>query len=267
MAPSCASTSPTTTSTTSCATSPPTWRRRSREWKSTRHRLEELFRDARRSRPWLSRAPRARSTTSATSGTRARASGATHAIRDLFTYLVPRGVRARTRTKVEGDPDARASTLVFLPAIGQIVVGVGRTDGRASSTTPNLLEFTAFFLALFAAAQAPELIVTDKQHGALSLYLSRPIRGADYALAKIGALTAAMLVITLGPQLLLFARQGRSSAATPWAALKGEVAEAAVRSSAARSMTSCSSRRSDLADRRSRRGAATRRRRSSCSSC
>ena len=59
-------------------------------------------------------------------------------------------------------------------------------------------------LALFAAGQAPELIVTDRQQGILSLYLSRPLRGIDYALAKLSALWAAMLLLTLGPQLMLF---------------------------------------------------------------
>ena len=44
------------------------------------------------------------------------------------------------------------------------------------------LNLTAFLLALFGAVQAPELVVTDKQQGVLSLYLSRPLTAADYAM-------------------------------------------------------------------------------------
>jgi len=93
--------------------------------------------------------------------------------------------------------------VVYLPAMIQI--GVASASGMTNFIHyANHLEFTAFLLALFAAAQAPELIVTDRQQGILSLYLSRPLRATDYALAKLAALTSAMLVLTLGPQLMLF---------------------------------------------------------------
>jgi ABC-2 type transport system permease protein len=55
----------------------------------------------------------------------------------------------------------------------------------------------------------------------LSLYLSRPLVAFDYAMAKVGALTCAMLVITLGPQLiLLLGKIGISP--SPWVAFKTE---------------------------------------------
>jgi ABC-2 type transport system permease protein len=93
--------------------------------------------------------------------------------------------------------------IVFLPAIVQVGVA-------SAASQPNLvnfagyLQFTAFTIALFAAAQAPELIVTDKQQGVLALYLSRPITARDYAMSKMIALTGAMLVLTLGPQFFMF---------------------------------------------------------------
>jgi ABC-2 type transport system permease protein len=93
--------------------------------------------------------------------------------------------------------------IVYLPALIQI--GVASASGMANFISyANHLQFTAFLLALFAAAQAPEMIVTDRQQGILSLYLSRPLRSLDYAIAKLAALTGAMLVLTLGPQTLLF---------------------------------------------------------------
>lgn len=129
--------------------------------------------------------------------------GRNHAIGNLIRYSfntafgLGRGPRAKVVPMF-------VLAIVFLPAIVQV--------GVASATSnPNFvnfaafLQFTAFSIALFAAAQAPEIIVNDRQHGVLSLYLSRPITARDYALSKFFALTAAMLVLTLGPQIFMFA--------------------------------------------------------------
>jgi ABC-2 type transport system permease protein len=145
--------------------------------------------------------------------------GRLYAMRTLFAYSfraafgLGRGEKARQVPVI-------VLVLVYLPALVQI--GVASASGMSGFLHyASHLEFTAFLLALFAAAQAPELIVHDKQHGVLSLYLSRPLKATDYALAKLAALTAAMLVITLGPQLVLFV--GKVFIGTsPWVAFKGE---------------------------------------------
>jgi ABC-2 type transport system permease protein len=109
---------------------------------------------------------------------------------------------------------------VYLPAIAQIAVA-SMVGAVAMIHYGSFLEFSAFLIALFAASQSPELIVTDKQQGVLSLYLSRPLKATDYAVAKLIALVAAMLVITLGPQLVLFA--GRVfMTPSPWTAFQAE---------------------------------------------
>jgi ABC-2 type transport system permease protein len=95
------------------------------------------------------------------------------------------------------------AAIVYLPALVQIGVA-SAVNVPGAINYANHLEFTSFLLALFAAAQAPELIVTDRQQGMLALYLSRPLRGLDYAIAKLAALSGALLVLTLGPQLILF---------------------------------------------------------------
>ena len=112
------------------------------------------------------------------------------------------------------------AAIVFLPALVQVAVAssIGQPDMVNYAT---YLQFTAFSIALFAAAQAPELVVTDKQQGVLSLYLSRPITARDYAMAKMFALTAAMLLLTLGPQLFMFVGKVMLSA-TPLDLLKTE---------------------------------------------
>jgi len=128
--------------------------------------------------------------------------GRAHAIGTLFAFSL------RTAFAIGRGEQARrvpvlVAAMLFAPALIQI--------GVASATNltnfihyANYLEFTAILLALFAASQAPELIVTDKQCGVLSLYLSRPLRASDYAAAKLAALFAALLILTLAPQLMLF---------------------------------------------------------------
>jgi ABC-2 type transport system permease protein len=93
--------------------------------------------------------------------------------------------------------------LVFLPAVVQ--VGIASALGEPDLISyANYLPAVTFFLALFAAAQAPEVIVADRQYGVLSLYLSRSLSTFDYVAAKLIAFTGAMFALTFGPQIILF---------------------------------------------------------------
>lgn len=145
--------------------------------------------------------------------------GRVNAVRNLFTFSFRTafGLGRGSRSKVI---PIIVVSIVTMVALGMIIMA--SATGRPSIISyASHLSFTTSILALFAAAQAPELIVTDRQHGALSLYLSRPMSGTDYALAKWCALVTAMLVITLGPQLVLFGGKVFLSA-TPAAAFKDE---------------------------------------------
>ena len=128
--------------------------------------------------------------------------GRNHAIANLikYSFMTAFGIGRGTRAKLL---PIFVTAIVFLPAI--VRVGVASTVGQPQMIDfAGHLQFTAFTIALFVAVQAPELIVTDKQQGVLSLYLSRPITASDNAMSKMFAMTAAMLVLTLGPQLLMF---------------------------------------------------------------
>ncbi|HTR77238.1 MAG TPA: hypothetical protein VMH39_03985 [Gemmatimonadaceae bacterium] len=110
--------------------------------------------------------------------------------------------------------------LVYLPVVIQIVIAAvsGQPDQISYA---RQLEFVGLFIALFTAAQAPEVIVTDRQFGVLPLYMSRSIRSTDYAIAKLLSFVGALLVLTLGPELALFLGKILLSA-TPWTAFRGE---------------------------------------------
>jgi ABC-2 type transport system permease protein len=108
--------------------------------------------------------------------------------------------------------------LVYLPAM--IMVAIASALGRPESINyAQYLPAVTFLLALFTAAQSAEVIVTDRQYGVLALYLSRALGTTDYIAAKLIAFTGALLVLTLGPQLVLFS--GKVLIATsPWDAWK-----------------------------------------------
>ena len=145
--------------------------------------------------------------------------GRGYAIRSLFGFSLATAFGIGRGEKSKSVP-ALVMLAVYLPAVLQ--TGMASVLGPAAMLHyAGYLQFTTFLVALFAAAQAPELIVADKQHGVLSLYLSRPIKSSDYALAKLGALTTAMLVITLGPQLVLFVGKILIAKA-PWGAFVAE---------------------------------------------
>jgi ABC-2 type transport system permease protein len=54
------------------------------------------------------------------------------------------------------------------------------------------------------AIVAPELVSRDLRNNMLALYFSRPIDRSDYALAKLGALIAAVLTLFAGPLVIMF---------------------------------------------------------------
>jgi ABC-2 type transport system permease protein len=112
------------------------------------------------------------------------------------------------------------SILVFMPAMIWVAIG-GVTNRPDIINYAQHIQFASFFLALFAAGQAAEVLVGDREMGTLSLYLSRSLHTRDYALAKVLALGAAFFVLTFGPQFTMLAGKVLLSE-TPWIAFKGE---------------------------------------------
>ena len=82
--------------------------------------------------------------------------------------------------------------------------GAGARARRSPYTYDNFLWDTQVLLAIFVAAQAPELVSSDQRHRVLSLYFSHALERTDYALAKLAALAAAVFGMALAPMLVLF---------------------------------------------------------------
>ncbi len=100
--------------------------------------------------------------------------------------------------------------IAFLPAA--IFLGVNAIIPVGDSidiwAPEDYYDLIQYILALFLATVAPEIAGRDQRTRTLSLYFSRALSRVDYAIGKFAALTTAMLILTLGPQLLLFFGNG-----------------------------------------------------------
>jgi ABC-2 type transport system permease protein len=94
-------------------------------------------------------------------------------------------------------------TLMCLPALVNAVL-VARGGSRAFPYDTYSYPVRVVGMIIFLAAQAPELVSRDLRHRVLPLYFARPLRPADYPLAKLAALITASLIVLDVPVLLLY---------------------------------------------------------------
>lgn len=90
-----------------------------------------------------------------------------------------------------------------LPALINAVL-VARGEGRAFPYDIYSYPVRVVGMIIFLAAQGPELVSRDLRHRVLPLYFARPLRPADYPLAKLAALITAALIVLDVPVLLLY---------------------------------------------------------------
>jgi ABC-2 type transport system permease protein len=104
-----------------------------------------------------------------------------------------------------------AVVLALLPAVVAVALpamlnqaGPGAGEFFELFTYDTYLWEVGGLLPLFLAAQAPELVISDRRYGVLPLYFSRPIHRADYVLARWASLAVGLLGLTLLPLLVLW---------------------------------------------------------------
>lgn len=98
------------------------------------------------------------------------------------------------------------SAIMVVPAAVAGAIQAIAPGGLSPFNYDNYLWDLSPILALFVAAQAPELVSSDQRNHVLSLYFSHALARSDYALAKLGALAAAIFILALAPlMVILFA--------------------------------------------------------------
>jgi ABC-2 type transport system permease protein len=133
--------------------------------------------------------------------------GRRHAVLSLYVQSL-RGVFGFGRHTSSKILPIGLTIVALLPAVVQLgVISIAKDTIPASDIFQpwQYYEFVQWPLALFVAAVGPELVGRDQRNNTLSLYFSRALLRSDYVLAKVAALATAVMIISLAPQLLVFA--------------------------------------------------------------
>lgn len=137
--------------------------------------------------------------------------GRMYALRSLIghsfrsTYGIGRGGRSKIAPFVFGG-------MAVLPAVvivGALTIASRLGAGRAIDEM-QVISFGNYFssvnaiIALFCAAQAPELFGRDQRHGVLPLYFARALRRIDYAAGRLIGFWIGVLALLMTPIVILF---------------------------------------------------------------
>ncbi len=148
--------------------------------------------------------------------------GRPQAVRSLYGYSIKRalGIRKSWTAKV-------LPFLLYTAAIVPLIVMIGIS---AIAPQVNFASYsgymTSIFLivGIFVATTAPEMICVDKRERILPLYFSRAISRSDYVFAKVGAMTALTMTLSVVPSVVLWL--GRQLVApSPWQAMRDNVGD------------------------------------------
>ncbi len=140
--------------------------------------------------------------------------GRRYAVLSLFTYSMRTAFGLGRRTSAKIIPFALAS-IAYIPAAIALGVAALLTEEITLWSHEGYYATIQITLMLFAAAIGPELVSRDQRTRVLSLYFSRALDRRDYAAAKTLAFVGAMLILTLGPQTLLFFGRALASDSLP----------------------------------------------------
>jgi ABC-2 type transport system permease protein len=94
--------------------------------------------------------------------------------------------------------------LLSLAGMAALVLVVVNTQVGQVIDYVGIASTFTYAATVFVAVVAPELVSTDLRGNVLSLYLSRPLRRADYALAKLAALATSVFILLAAPMVVLF---------------------------------------------------------------
>jgi ABC-2 type transport system permease protein len=128
--------------------------------------------------------------------------GRGHILRSLYWFSLRsafgfgRGARARI-------VPLTLFAVMMLPAAVSIYK-VATVGGEPALPYTHYAYNTSLLLIVFVAVSAPELVSRDLRHHTLPLYFSRPLRRADYPLAKLLAMATAILLFEAIPVLAMY---------------------------------------------------------------
>ncbi|MBT8489030.1 MAG: hypothetical protein HKN72_09515 [Gemmatimonadetes bacterium] len=93
---------------------------------------------------------------------------------------------------------------VWIMGLTYVVAGFGLEDTGPWGDPAEFFEYIGLLTLLFVALTAPALLIPDREHGVLAIYASRPVRAADYLLARAATLLGLTTLFMLIPQAILY---------------------------------------------------------------
>ncbi len=138
--------------------------------------------------------------------------GRRHAVTTLFVHTLKScyGIGRGGRAKIAPIVLAGMATIPAIIAVGVLAIARQVGPGGEVIEEASPIRYETYFgvimqiVALFCAAQAPELLGRDQRYQVLSLYFSRALERTDYAIAKLAGFVVAILALILVPQAVIF---------------------------------------------------------------
>jgi ABC-2 type transport system permease protein len=88
--------------------------------------------------------------------------------------------------------------------VAVVLMAIRTQTGEVVLSYAQFPQTLSVLMLLFCAIAGPELVSRDLHSGVLPLYFSRPLRPADYALAKLAALVSAVTLLFAAGQIIMF---------------------------------------------------------------
>ena len=135
--------------------------------------------------------------------------GRAYAMWSLFTESF-RGIWGFGRPMTAKAAPFILAGIYALPAVIQLAFSSVISQSIAQGNAPQLFDYHNYFAGLyilvffFCVAQAPELVCRDQRYQVLPLYFTRAMGRAEYALARLASLAAAIFLLLLVPVVALF---------------------------------------------------------------
>jgi ABC-2 type transport system permease protein len=133
--------------------------------------------------------------------------GRRQALLSLYTYSL-RGAFGLGRSTSSKIIPMAIVLIAAMPTFGQLAIAAISPVDASIIRPENYFDFVQVTLAIFCAAVAPELFARDQRMRTLPLYFARGLQRSDYTIAKLAALSTALLFITFLPQFVLFIGNG-----------------------------------------------------------
>ncbi len=127
----------------------------------------------------------------------------------LFRASVRRALGLRRPWRQKVAPMALLA-IATVPAI--VFVGVGYVTRDTPASDFEWITYREYVgvsntLLVFVALTAPDIVCPDRRQRVLPLLFARPLTGADYVLAKVGAMFSILFAFSFLPQVVLFLGQ------------------------------------------------------------